>query len=62
MRIIYDNLNEFAEIVIRCTDTVRKNKCQYCPLFDRCDVLDNENRRIMFGEIERSENGKGTDN
>lgn len=51
MRIIYDDLNEFAEIAIRCNDTAKKGKCQYCPFFDRCDVTDKDNRHIMFGEI-----------
>jgi hypothetical protein len=58
MRIIYDDLNEFAEVVIRCTDTVRKGKCSYCPFFDRCDIEDKDNRHIVCAEIERSENGK----
>lgn len=58
MRIIYDDLSEFAEVVVRCADTVRKGKCNYCPLYDRCDVADKDNRHIMCGEIERSENGK----
>ena len=62
MRIIYDDLNEFAEVIVRCTDTVRKGKCSYCPFFDRCDVADKDNRHIVCAEIERSENGKGTDN
>ena len=52
MRIVYDDLNEFAEVVVRCTETVKKNKCGYCPFFDRCDVADKENRHIMCGEIE----------
>lgn len=51
MRIIYDDLNEFAEIAIRCNDTAKKGKCSYCPFFDRCDVVDKDNRHIMFGEI-----------
>lgn len=51
MRIIYDDLNEFAEIAIRCNDTAKKGKCSYCPFFDRCDVADKDNRHIMFGEI-----------
>ena len=38
MKIIYDDLFEFSEIVIRCNDTARKGKCSYCPFFDRCDV------------------------
>ena len=51
MRVIYDDLNEFAEVVVRCNDTARKGKCSYCPFYDRCDVSDKENRHIMVGEI-----------
>ena len=58
MRIIYDDLKEFAECVIRCNDTVRKGKCSYFPFFDRCNVADEDNRHIMCAEIERSEIGK----
>lgn len=54
MRIVYDDLNEFAEVVVRCTDTVRKGKCQYCPFFDRCNIVDKDNRHIVCAEIERS--------
>ena len=54
MRIVYDDLGEFAEVVVRCNDTVRKNKCQYCPFYDRCDVADKDSRTIMFADIERS--------
>ncbi|MBQ1933792.1 MAG: AAA family ATPase, partial [Clostridia bacterium] len=38
MRITYDDMFEFSEIVIRCNDTVRKGKCSYCPFFDRCEI------------------------
>lgn len=62
MRIIYDDLNEFAEVVVRCTDTVRQNKCSYCPFFDRCDIADKDNRHIVCAEIERSKNDHRTDN
>ena len=62
MRIIYDDLGEFAEVVIRCNDTVKKNKCGYCPFYDRCmcDIEDIDGRHIICGKIEermRSENG-----
>ena len=52
MRIIYDDLNEFAEVVIRCNDTARLGKCKHCPFYDRCDIADKESRHIMFAEIE----------
>ncbi len=51
MRIIYDDLTEFAEVVIRCNNTAEKGECSYCPFFDRCDVADKDNRHIMFGDI-----------
>lgn len=51
MRIIYDDMFEFSEIVIRCNDTVRKNKCSYCPFYDRCQVDNPEYRHIQSGEL-----------
>lgn len=51
MRITYDDLSEFAEVVIRCNNTAEKGKCSYCPFFDRCDVADKDNRHIMCGDI-----------
>lgn len=53
MRIIYDDMVEFSEIVIRCNDTVRKGKCSCCPFFDRCKIDEPENRHIQYGEIDR---------
>lgn len=52
MKIIYDDMYEFSQVVIRCNDTVRKNKCEYCPFFDRCDICDPENRHIQCGELD----------
>ena len=51
MRILYDDMYEFSQVVIRCEDTVRKGKCQYCPFYDRCDVSDPEGRHIQCGDI-----------
>lgn len=51
MRIIYDDMFEFSEIVIRCYDTVKRGKCSYCPFFDRCSKDIPEERHIQFGEI-----------
>ena len=51
MRITYDDLSEFAKVVIRCNNTAEKGKCSYCPFFDRCDVADKDSRHIMFGDI-----------
>ena len=53
MRIIYDDLFEFSEIVIRCNDTARKGKCSYCPFFDRCHVDQPDCRHVQCGEIDR---------
>ena len=51
MKIVYDDMYEFSEVVIRCNDTVRKNKCQYCPFYDRCQIDLPDNRHIQCGEI-----------
>ena len=53
MKITYDDMFEFSEIVIRCNDTVRKGKCSYCPFFDRCQIDRPDSRHIQFGEIDR---------
>ena len=53
MRIIYDDLAEFAEIVIRCEKTADKGKCMWCPFYDRCQVVDLDTRHVLCGEIER---------
>ncbi len=54
MRIIYDDLNEFAEVLLRCSETVKKGKCSHCPFYDRCTIDDKENRHIMCGKIDDS--------
>ena len=51
MKIIYDDLYEFSQAVIRCNDTVRKGKCMWCPFYDRCQIDNEENRHIQCGEI-----------
>lgn len=56
MRIIYDDLPEFAEVRIRCENTRSKCMCKYCPFYDRCDTDDDKSVRVMCGEIERSNN------
>ena len=53
MRITYDDLFEFSEIVIRCNDTARKGKCSYCPFFDRCQINQPDCRHVQCGEIDR---------
>ena len=59
MKIIYDDLTEFAEVVVRCADTARRGKCGYCPFFDRCAIDENENRHIMCAEIEGARENEG---
>lgn len=53
MRIIYDDLVEFAEVRLRCEYTRKKSMCKYCPFFNRCEVDDDENLHVMVGEIEK---------
>lgn len=58
MRIIYDDLVEFAEVRLRCEYTRNKSMCKYCPFFNRCEVDDDENLHVVCGEIEK---GGGSD-
>lgn len=51
MRIIYDDLYEFSQAVVRCNDTAKKSKCSYCPFYDRCQIDSPEYRHIQCGEI-----------
>ena len=37
MKVIYDDLLEFAEAIIRCNDSVRIGKCSHCPFYDSCN-------------------------
>jgi hypothetical protein len=53
MRIVYDNMAEFAEVRIRCENTRKKSMCKYCPFYDRCVVDENENLHVMCCEIEK---------
>lgn len=52
MKIKYDDLPEFAEVRLRCENTRKKEKCHYCPFYDRCLVNEDENLHVMCGEIE----------
>ena len=55
MRITYDDMYEFSQVVIRCNDTVRKGKCMWCPFYARCMVAEEENRHIMCGKIAKDD-------
>ena len=59
MRIIYDDMVEFAEVVIRCEDMVRACKCTYCPFFERCDLSELGSRHVLCGEIKGVEEKGG---
>lgn len=57
MKIIYDDLSEFAEVRLRCENTRKKSMCKYCPLYDRCEINDERYLRIMDCKIEKYEKG-----
>lgn len=58
MKIVYDDLVEFAEIVLRCSNTVKNGRCMWCPFFDRCEVDRLDSRHVTCGEIEHSREGE----
>lgn len=51
MKIIYEDKKEFAEVVIRCSETVSLGKCEFCPFFDKCEITELQERSVMNGEI-----------
>lgn len=54
MKIVYENIVEFAEAVIKCEDTVKTGDCCYCPLFYLCKGRQGEDiseRAVMQCEI-----------
>lgn len=59
MRIIYDDIVELAEVAIRCSKTIIKGKCMWCPFYDRCQMGDFGNRHIFCAEIEQPKPPKG---
>ena len=61
MKIIYDDLYEFSQAIIRCNDTANKGKCCWCPFYDRCQIDSDENRHIQCGELAQGMIG-GADN
>ena len=52
MKVIYDDLLEFAEAIIRCNDTVRIGKCSHCPFYDSCN-RGTLTERQAFGIVEK---------
>ena len=51
MKIVYDDLVEFVEVIIRCRQTRKCGKCGYCPFADRCQICDEENLHTMCCDI-----------
>ena len=51
MKIIYDDLAEFAEVRLRCENTREGEKCEYCPFSDRCQIDEDENLHTMCCDI-----------
>lgn len=51
MKIVYDDLAEFAEVRLRCEFTRKKLMCKYCPFYDRCLVNEDENLHTMCCDI-----------
>ena len=59
MRIIYDDIAELAEIVIRCEKTADKGECMWCPFYDRCQVDSLESRHTLCAEVVTQKLPKG---
>lgn len=54
MKIIYENLVEFAEAIIKCEDDFTSGNCNMCPLSSMCfqnNVDDISERAVMQCEI-----------
>lgn len=51
MKIIYDDLPEFAEVRLRCENTRKSFMCEYCPFYDRCQTDNNESLHTMCCEM-----------
>ena len=54
MKIVYENIVEFAEAVIQCENTIRYGNCCYCPMFYLCKGRQGEDiseRAVMQCEI-----------
>lgn len=51
MKIIYDDLAEFAQVRLRCEKTRENFMCEHCPFYDRCQVDEEENLHTMCCDI-----------
>ncbi len=54
MKIVYKNIVEFAEAIIKCEDTFTSGNCNMCPLSSACfknKVDDISERAVMQCEI-----------
>ena len=51
MRIVFDDLVEFAQVAIRCNETVEKEQCEFCPFYDRCELDDLDSRHVLCAEL-----------
>ena len=59
MRIVYDDMFEFSQAVVRCDNTAQKGKCWWCPFYDRCQTDDLEQRHVLCGTIATGGKGEG---
>ena len=63
MYIVYDDMNEYATVAIRCYEALKKNECERCPFFDWCGAAldgDLDNAAVRCGEIRyRKEKNNG---
>ena len=54
MYIVYDDMNEYADIAINCEKLFEEDACTKCPFFDYCGaVVDRNigNAAVRCGEI-----------
>lgn len=54
MKIVYENLIEFAETVIKCEETIASGNCCNCPMFYLCQGKTGEDiskKAVMQCEI-----------
>ncbi len=54
MYIVYDNMNEYAEVAIQCKGLFESDSCGACPFVDFCGATidkDISNAAVRCGEI-----------